>query len=133
MPMCNKSRASLSKVQERKVVKKKKVKQIKDMKNGRKGPLSLLKKSSSVSCNNNIVPGSEERDRRMLVKTRRVSNMPKKCFCAISTGKEIFQLKRKLERFIVCLNVLVILLIAPIYFSTFGIKFSFLCFLLFFY
>ncbi|ROT64638.1 hypothetical protein C7M84_017420 [Penaeus vannamei] len=71
MPMCNKSRASLSKVQERKVVKKKKVKQIKDMKNGRKGPLSLLKKSSSVSCNNNIVPGSEERDRRMLVKTRR--------------------------------------------------------------
>lgn len=71
MPMCNKSRASLGKVQERKVVKKKKVKQIKDMKNGRKGPLSLLKKSSSVSCNNNIVPGSEERDRRMLVKTRR--------------------------------------------------------------
>ncbi|XP_047495883.1 mediator of DNA damage checkpoint protein 1-like isoform X3 [Penaeus chinensis] len=71
MPMCNKSRTSLGKVQERKVVKKKKVKQIKDMKNGRKGPLSLLKKSSSVSCNNNIVPGSEERDRRMLVKTRR--------------------------------------------------------------
>lgn len=84
MPMCNKSRASLGKVQERKVVKKKKVKQIKDMKNGRKGPLSLLKKSSSVSCNNNIVPGSEERDRRMLVKTRRVSYTLKKCFSELS-------------------------------------------------
>lgn len=73
-------------MQERKVVKKKKVKQIKDMKNGRKGSgsgsgsLSLLKKggiggsnsTTATSCNNSLLPGQEDKDRRMLVK-RRVS------------------------------------------------------------
>lgn len=84
--MSTKSRGSLGKVQERKVVKKKKVKQIKDMKNGRKGggsgngSLSLLKKGGSgsnnstttTSCNNSLLPGLEDKERRMLVK-RRVS------------------------------------------------------------
>ena len=79
-------RGSLGKVQERKVVKKKKVKQIKDMKNGRKGggsgngTLSLLKKggigsnnsTTTTSCNNTLLPAFEDKDRRMLVK-RRVS------------------------------------------------------------
>ncbi|KAG0713652.1 Inactive histone-lysine N-methyltransferase 2E [Chionoecetes opilio] len=109
IPMSSKSRGSLGKVQERKVVKKKKVKQIKDMKNGRKssgsGSLLLLKKggggvgsgsgngggggcSSSVGgsstitatlCNNSLLPGLEDKDRRMLVKRRRKSNSLSGC------------------------------------------------------
>ncbi|XP_071539077.1 uncharacterized protein upSET isoform X2 [Panulirus ornatus] len=75
IPMSSKGRGSLGKVQERKVVKKKKVKQMKDMKNGRKGSVSLLKKSSIVTpCNNNIIPGTEDKERRMLVKRRRKSS-----------------------------------------------------------
>ncbi|XP_042225569.1 uncharacterized protein LOC121868730 isoform X3 [Homarus americanus] len=75
IPMSSKGRGTLGKIPERKVVKKKKVKQIKDMKNGRKGSLSLLKKSNVVTTsNNNIIPGMEDKERRMLVKRRRKSS-----------------------------------------------------------
>nr|XP_053631896.1 histone-lysine N-methyltransferase set-26-like isoform X2 [Cherax quadricarinatus] len=71
IPMSGKGRGNLGKIQEKKVVKKKKVKQMKDIKNGRKGSLSLLKKTSLVSPgNNNVIPGTEDKERRMLVKRR---------------------------------------------------------------
>ncbi|KAK8720975.1 hypothetical protein OTU49_013002 [Cherax quadricarinatus] len=75
IPMSGKGRGNLGKIQEKKVVKKKKVKQMKDIKNGRKGSLSLLKKTSLVSPgNNNVIPGTEDKERRMLVKRRRKSS-----------------------------------------------------------
>ncbi|XP_045620704.2 uncharacterized protein upSET isoform X1 [Procambarus clarkii] len=75
IPVSSKGRGTLGKIQEKKVVKKKKVKQLKDMKNGRKGSLSLLKKTNLVSPgNNNIIPGTEDKERRMLVKRRRKSS-----------------------------------------------------------
>lgn len=72
LPMSNKSRGSGGKTTERKVVKKKKAKQIKDVKNSKKGSLCQVKKGSvGSSCNNNNVPETDERERRILVKTRR--------------------------------------------------------------
>ncbi|XP_068231023.1 microtubule-associated protein futsch isoform X4 [Palaemon carinicauda] len=72
LPMSNKSRGSGGKSTERKVVKKKKAKQIKDVKSNKKGSLCQVKKGSiNNSCNNNNVPETDERERRILVKTRR--------------------------------------------------------------
>lgn len=87
MPVLSKSRGNLGKVQpERKVVKKKKVKQMKDMKNGRKGSLSILKKNSIITpCNNNVIASGEEKEKRMLVK-RRVSN---KYICLFNSAERV--------------------------------------------
>ncbi|KAK7067416.1 hypothetical protein SK128_020384, partial [Halocaridina rubra] len=75
VPMSSKNRVSVNKPVERKVVKKKKAKQAKEVKNSRKGSICQIKKSNIVSpSSNSIAVEVEEKERRIIVKRRRKSS-----------------------------------------------------------